>query len=433
MFVLRVLIVGMSAMPFATTAAPAATCAHPPCGGAEDAGALQWHGEMRLRGLRYAAGPFGARTDDTYALARLLGTLHWQGEHASALVQAGLHGEHGRDGGPGRTDQSALDLQQAWLGWQAGDWHAWAGRQELAYGSARLLSRRDGPNIRLAFDGVRVSRSASAFTLDAFLLRPVENRAGAFDDRADPGQPLWGVYGTRAPGPTGTGLDVYLLGYRRDHARFAVGTGDESRRSVGTRVFGQRGPWDWNVEAVYQWGELRTGPGTSLDVRAWTLASDTGYTLRTLAWAPRVSLKVDLASGDADAADDRLQTFNALYPRASYFSESSLIAPANLLDVQPALTFHPHERAEITVGWDAVWKHRRADAVYTTPAPLTVVPGTAGTSRRIGDQFKLEARYALRPDWELLVHLAHFRVGPALREGGSDDTTYAALTLGWKR
>ena len=51
-------------MPFATAAAPTATCAYPPCGGAEDADALQWHGEMRLRSLRYAPGPFGARTDE---------------------------------------------------------------------------------------------------------------------------------------------------------------------------------------------------------------------------------------------------------------------------------------------------------------------------------------------------------------------------------
>ncbi|HCT25206.1 MAG TPA: alginate export family protein, partial [Stenotrophomonas sp.] len=40
--------------------------------------------------------------------------------------------------------------------------------------------------------------------------------------------------------------------------------------------FGQAGALDWNSELVAQGGELRTTVGT-LDIRAWTLATDTGW------------------------------------------------------------------------------------------------------------------------------------------------------------
>ena len=422
----------LAGLPAADARAQAAPCPSPTCV-TQETSALEWKGELRERVLQYRPARFGiASGDDDYAIARGLSSLEWRGARLRAFAQLGAHAERGRKGGPARTDQGALDAQQAWLGWQDDDWSGWLGRQEIAYGSSRLISRRDGPNIRLAFEGLRASRQTQRMRIDAFVLRPVENRAGSFDDRADPGQGLWGVYASRAAGAHATGLDAYLLGYRRDGARFAGASGDETRRSLGLRAFGHRGRWDWNLEGVYQWGRIRSSTSRVQDISAWTVASDSGYTFDDTRGSPRISMKIDLASGDGDASDRRLQTFNALYPRASYFSEASLIAPANLFDAQPALTMKPRAGLEITTGWNFVWKHRRADAVYTTPTPLTVVPGTAGTSRRVGDQFKLEARQALAQGWELQLHLAHFRAGPALREAGGGDVDFASVTLGWQ-
>lgn len=394
-------------------------------------GTLAFAGEIRVRHQDYRPFRFGVGAgDDAFLLARALASVDARIGRWQAFAQLGAHAEHGRDGGPGRTDQGAADVQQAYLAWRQGPWTAWAGRQEIAYGSSRLVSRRDGPNIRLAFDGLRLSRTTPRYRIDLLALRPVDNRPGAFDDGSDNGQALWGLYATVPLDAAARGtLDIYWLGYQRDDARFGGMTGEETRHSFGLRAFGRRGGWDWNVEAVYQHGRFDPAPAPARGIRAWTLASDTGFTFDTAAWTPRASVKLDIASGDADPADGRLQTFNALYPRASYFSESSLIAPANLIDVQPAVTWQPGERIEFTVGWNAVLKHRRADAVYTTPTPLTAVAGTAGTSRRVGDQLKLEASYRLHPRWELQLHLAHFHAGPGLREAGGRDVGFVSTTM----
>ncbi|MEL1264026.1 alginate export family protein [Pseudoxanthomonas putridarboris] len=426
---------GLALIGAAAAAPPMDSCGDDAsCRQETDRGTLAFAGEIRVRHQDYRPFRFGVGADDdAFRLARALASVDWRIGRWQAFAQLGAHAEHGRDGGPGRTDQSAADVQQAYLALREGHWTAWAGRQEIGYGSSRLISRRDGPNIRLAFDGLRLSRATPGYRIDLLALRPVDNRPGAFDDGSDTGQALWGLYATVPTGAAARGkLDVYWLGYQRDDARFGGMTGEETRQSFGLRAFGQQGGWDWNVEAVHQQGRFQPAMAPSLDVRAWTLASDTGFTFDTAPWTPRASIKVDVASGDADPADGRLRTFNALYPRASYFSESSLIAPANLIDVQPAVTWRPSERIEFTAGWDFVWKHRRADAVYTTPTPLTAVAGTAGTSRRIGDQIKLEGSYRPHPDWEIQLHLARFRAGPGLREAGGRDVDFVSTTVGWQ-
>nr|WP_306673749.1 alginate export family protein [Tahibacter caeni] len=382
---------------------------------------------VRVRTMDYAPVRFGiGADDDAYTFYRglfradLRRGAHWQG-----FVELGAHDVGGRRGGAGATDRDGLDVQQAYLGWSDAATAIRIGRQEVSFGSSRLVSVRDGPNIRLAFDGLRASRFDGDKRVDLFALRPVRPEPGAFNDEGDRSQAFWGLHAALAPaGLAPSKIDAYGFGYRRDVARFAAGSGREYRQSFGARLYGRGGGWDWNTEAVYQRGRFGAG-----SIRAWTVASDTGYTFASLRGTPRLSLKADVASGDGDLRDGRLGTFNALYPNASYFSESSLLAPANLIDLQPALTLAPTGTLRLILGWDFVWKHRVADAVYTTPTPLVAVPGTAGTARRIGDQLKLESSWRFAPDWEARLQLAHFNAGPALREAGGRDVRFVSTAL----
>lgn len=411
----------------------ASAYANAPAGGdPAGEGRLQWGASLRVRGLYSAPGRFGiGGSEDGYGLLRALASVAYQRGAGEAVLQLGAHGEQGRAGGPGRTDRSALDVQQAYWRWQRDGLHLQVGRQEASYGSARLLSVRDGPNIRLAFDGVRAGWSGRRGTLDLLALRPVQNRPGAFDDRSESGTHLWGAYATTASGPRAGQWDVYLLDYRRPAARFAATAGTERRQSLGTRWFGRQAALDWNAEAVVQHGELR-GSGATQDIRAWTLALDAGWRWSAAPLQPRLGLKTDIASGDGNLHDGRLGTFNALFPRSAYFSEASLLAPANLMDVQPTLGLQLHRTLSTELGVQMAWKQRRADAVYTTPAPLLALPGTAGGARRVGTQYKAETRWQASEHWQWHLHLAWFDAGPALRQAGGRDTLFASIVGAWK-
>lgn len=389
-------------------------------------GELALDASLRLRTMYYDPTRFGVGGDaDGYGLLRALASADYRRGRWQAFAQLGVHGEQGRTGGPGGTDRGALDLQQGYLAWQ-GTHAGWQlGRQEISYGSARLLSVRDGPNIRLAFDGLRWHWRDARMRLDLLALRPVDNRVGAFDDRGDRGQFLLGGYASFA-----RGFDLYLLGYGRDGARFAAAGGDERRRSLGARVFGRNGGWDWNTEVVYQRGTLAAAGG-DLAIRAWTFASDGGWRWRQARWSPRLGLKADVASGDGDPHDGRLQTFNALYPKAAYFSEASLLAPANLVDLQPSLTLQLAPAISTLLGWQVAWKRRRADAIYVTPTPLTPLPGSAGGARRIGTQWKSETTWRVGERWQWQLQLAWIDAGSGLRQAGGRDTFFASVVGAW--
>src|SRR5882762_5801668 len=81
-----------------------------------------------------------------------------------------------RQGGPRPIDEKKLDLQAAFLELSTAGTRNWikirAGRQELEYGSGRLVDVREGPNVRLSFDGFKVMARINTWRIDGFAMRP---------------------------------------------------------------------------------------------------------------------------------------------------------------------------------------------------------------------------------------------------------------------
>src|SRR4029077_9256430 len=106
------------------------------------------------------------------------------------------------------------------------------GRQELSFGSQRLVSIREEPNVRQSFDGARLTLSSHEWQVDGFATQWVTTNPGVFDN-ADSGTMFWGVYAVRprTPLPHGT-VDLYYLGLDRSAATFDRGTAREIRHSI---------------------------------------------------------------------------------------------------------------------------------------------------------------------------------------------------------
>ena len=49
-----------------------------------------------------------------------------------------------------------------------------AGRQEMSFGSSRLVGVRESPNVRQSFDGLRATLGVEGWLVDGFLTRPAE-------------------------------------------------------------------------------------------------------------------------------------------------------------------------------------------------------------------------------------------------------------------
>lgn len=313
----------------------------------------------------------------------------------------------GWTGSPPSTQENRLDLLQIYIepSFRLGrePLKLRVGRQEMSFGAARLVSVRESPNIRRAFDGLRAIWTRGNLSVNTFFLRPVIPEGGVLDDRSSPDQQFWGLYATgNANLFTELGFDVYYLGIKRVDAEFSVGTAQELRHTVGVRLFGAREGWDWNVESALQGGSF--GGST---IRAWTVSVDMGYEFAGHPLPIRIGLKADAASGDRDPHDHQLGTFNPLFPKLPYFSEANLVAPANLLDLQPNLRLSLSDSWSLYAAWNGLWKHEPADAMYAPPL-VPVQRTSQSNSREIGWQASLLIEWQVKEYLEFATTFVRF-------------------------
>jgi len=387
-------------------------------------------GEARLKYEYYENYNWGLGPQDPngFLLQRYLvsADVHYRdtfrifGQFMSAL-------EDGRVGGPRPTDEDVSDLHQGFFDVKlaVGDEQSIVtrvGRQEMYYGTQRLVSVRESPNIRLSFDGARFIYQNDKLNISAFATKPVETKDGYFDDEPNPDSTFWGVYGV-APVPflRGGNVDFYYLGLENDDAVYNQGTGREVRHSIGTRVWGKMSGWDYNVEMVYQFGSFGDG-----SISAWTVASDTGYTFANAPLHPRLSLKADVASGDRDPNDANLNTFNALFPKGAYFSETGLIGPANIIDVHPGIELQLTKRLSFVGDWDFFWRESTGDGLYNNALKL-VRTGNSSSARYVGSQAQAMLQWSPWRHLSASLVYAHFFAGEFLTEGpAGKDVNYAS-------
>jgi hypothetical protein len=188
-------------------------------------------------------------------------------------------------------------------------------------------------------------------------------------------------------------------------------------------VWGSLGAWDYNWETLIQTGSLGAA-----EILAWTVATDTGYTFKTLLFSPRLSLKADIASGDPDPKDNHLGTFNALFPKQPYFGEASLLAPANLVDLHPTISLQLSRELRLTTDVDFFWKHQVKDAIYAPPGRPLLAGGSNG-SRYIGAQVNAQIEWELSRHLSVTVSYSHFFAGASLTMSGGRDVDFTAASF----
>lgn len=390
-------------------------------------------GEARLRYEYFENPQWGAAPQDPdgYLLQRYMlhGDVHCQDFfRVFSQFKSGVVTD--RTGGPRPTDRDDFDLHQLFadgrLAWdERQSLTLRLGRQEMAYGSSRLISFRESPNVRLSFDGAKALLQLNTWRVDAFAVKPVETNPGVFDNSSDPHQSLWGAYAvTPIAGLSGWNADVYYLGIEREEAGFDQGVARELRHSLGTRLWGRSGLFDWNFEFVYQFGEFGDGR-----IAAWTAASDTGLTLTNVTFRPRFSLKANVASGDRNPNDADLNTFNAMFPRGAYFSEMSLIGPANFVDLHPSVELQLARTLTFGTDVDFFWRESKRDGIYGNAVNL-VRSGAGTDALYIGSAAGVFLEWRLRRHVSLRFDYGHFFAGEFIKESGSgEDVDYVSAWL----
>jgi hypothetical protein len=347
-------------------------------------------------------------------------------------IETGL--EDGRIGGPRPDiDRNAFAIHQGFadfvlpLAGEKDTLTARLGRQELEYGSGRLIDLRDGPNLRLSFDAARLLLHKGDWEVDAWWGKPVLNRLGVFDDIPDPARSFWGVYAVHPLPllPKGN-VDLYYLGFENKDAVYVQGPGYELRNTLGTRLWGKPLPWEYNLEYDWQFG--RFGPG---NLEAWSAAHAIRYNFSDLPLKPRLGLRFDFTSGDNNPATANLQTFNPLFPSGVYFNLLNPVGPLNLIDLHPTLDLYAGDKLTVSIDWDFFWRESLGDGVYRISG--TPLRRGVGGSRYVGNSPAVTVVWNPTRHLSVLTQYVHFFPGPYFQANPPDkDTDYFTVWLDYK-
>jgi alginate export protein len=373
---------------------------------------------------------------NTFFLERYMLHADWHlGRHFRVFVQLKSGLESYRQGGPRPIDEKKLDVEAAYLEVGNPDKKNWivlrVGRQELNYGSGRLVSIREGPNVRQSFDGFKIRSKAGPWNVDAFAVRPDLDETGFFNNTPDHRTGFLGVYATR-PWHAGVSFDAYYLGEDRKDAAYQRGTAAELRHSVGARLWrpvATRGHgWDFDDEGVWQFGTFGSD-----EIRAWTVASDTGYSLPNLPLKPRFSMKADVSSGD-DPRSRTLGTFYPVFPIGNYFGvlADTGPGPVNFIDVHPRAQFQLPRGLSVSTDLVGQWRENLTDGVYAVPGFLLVAAGDS-RARFVGYRPGVEARWQIDRHAYLQADYGIFYAGQFLKEASPGRSiNYMEFWAGYK-
>jgi hypothetical protein len=357
------------------------------------------------------------------------------GKHVRTFVElkSGLNSY--RIGGPRPIDEKKLDFQAGFLevGTSEGTNSVAfrAGRQELEYGSGRLIDVREGPNVRLSFDGFMVKSKIDSWHIDGFAVRPDLDNPGFFDNAPNHAVGFWGVYVTR-PLPLKTSFEMYYLGLDRKQATFERGTAQEVRHTLGGRISRpiatERPGWDFDYEGLWQFGTFGSG-----NIEAWTVASETGYRFPTVPLKPRFSAKADISSGDHPNSNT-LGTFNPLFPKGNYFGVLATTGPGpiNFIDVHPHVeTAFPHD-VTVSFDWIVQWRESLDDGVYAVPGFL-IRAADGSRARFVGHRPGTEIRWQANRHLWFQADYGIFYAGKFLKQTQPGrNLNYWALWAGYK-
>lgn len=277
------------------------------------------------------------------------------------------------------VDVNELYLNQGFISYTKNNWKISLGRENIRLGSGRLVDVREGPNVRRSFDGVNAIYGTKDYTIRSFYVIPVGPKPGVFDDDyLHEGESLWGVYFSRSKGEKNISYDLYYLGVNYEANEYTRGVDTETRHSMGVRINRKSDGFNFDNEAVYQFGKFGEE-----GISAWTISFNLWQKVNPFT----LGFKTELISGDD--GDGNLGTFNAMYPRGAYFGRVAKFGPANLIDFHPYIQYRKG-KFFAEVDYDHFWRFSARDGVYDPPLNV-LFDGTTG--RNIAGQIGTITNY----------------------------------------
>ncbi len=295
------------------------------------------------------------------------------------------------------------------------------GRFTMDVGSRRFVARNKFRNAINSFTGIDWSRTnANGEQMRAFYTLPVQRLPREFDrrkrnrtqgDDQDTEVAFWGTYyklPKQALSSWNSEAELFYFGLDENDTHNRP-TRNRDIHTFGGRFYKNkiRNEFDYQIEAVYQFGESRATTSASdredLDHSAYFGRAELGYSFAAY-WSPRLVAQFDYASGDSDPDDSNNNRFDSLYGvRRFDFGPLGIYGPfarANIISPGLRLQLKPSSKVSMFVAHRGYWLASDKDA--WTVASIRDPQGDSG--RYLGQQLEARLRWDIYPKnlrWEI--------------------------------
>ncbi len=290
------------------------------------------------------------------------------------------------------------------------------GRQELLYGSQRLISPLDWANTRRTFQGARLLHHGEQDNLDAFWVQPVIPDPQGWS-WAETSCNFSGLWWTRKFDKDNS-ADLYALWYCNDKLFVEQGGTPLVRGNfvtLGSRTSGNHNDWLHDAEVALQLGTIYNDKPLTAGMATLGL----GRHFTSLPTAPTAWVYYDYASGSDHFRQGPNNTFQQLFPFGHYYlGWTDLVGRQNIQSVSQQAHFYPMKWITFTVQHYNFWLASAGDALYFASGQPARLSKTASAGYYVGDEWDFIVNFHLGPRTDVLTGYCMLNGGDFLRNTG---------------
>ena len=368
-------------------------------------------------------------TDNTFDLERTRVYFDtWYQDKVRVFVEVIDARTQNQDLPPQVIDQDHIDFLNLFADVKLGEYdsapiYLRVGRQELLYGSQRLISPLDFANTRRTFQGIKGFWHSENLDLDAFAVQPVIPNPTRWDS-VDNNQIFSGLWATYRPKKNQL-LDLYVLNLDNTNQTTQLGI---IRAPINCTTFGARyagdydGRWLWEAEGDVQVGTIEGAPQPFGDRGLLTDASAVGfgYCFKCVPTKPQLWVYYEHASGDKNPNVGVDKTFQQLFPFGHYyFGGTDQIGRQNINDLNAQFVFYPTRWITCLAQYHVLRLDSQFDALYNSAGVAIRRDPTGKAGTDVGEVLNLVVNFHLDKHQDILIQNAHLYAGDFIKRTGT--------------
>lgn len=303
-----------------------------------------------------------------------------------------------------------------------------AGRQELKFGSERIVGISDWTNNSRTWDGF-VGRLGDSNRVDFFSTSVVAVHASSLDKHGA-GLTFHGAYGSIATWIPHVHLSPYALvrTVRGVTSQQSI-KGNEVETTFGFEVEGSLPEnFDYEVNAGLQRGSYAND-----SIHSGQSFSKLSYTIKPLPWTPRIGGEYDYATGNTRRNLFRISTYDQQYPsNHNAFGLVDQFGYQNIRMERINLDLGPSKNLTLLIQGEFLNLVNDEDSLYASSGSVFIKSPTAGfKSDDIGTGFDASGKYVFHDAYVVNFGVGHLFPGGVLinnSHGAAETLGYFSLT-----